>query len=139
MEFIENKGQWDNKVNFRGDFTTGSFFLENRGFTVMMHKPEDLQKLSETIKLERDELFEYTGLSTVASLYLLKDEKGNYLETPQMFWMRIAMGLSYNESDPTAWAIKFYNKMSALEYLSAGSTNIGAGTPNPKLSNCLKI
>jgi gliding motility-associated-like protein len=47
MEFIENKGQWDNKVNFRGDFTTGSFFLENRGFTVMLHKPEDLQKLSE--------------------------------------------------------------------------------------------
>jgi hypothetical protein len=47
MEFIENKGQWDNKVNYRGDFTSGSFFLENRGFTVMMHKPEDLQKLSE--------------------------------------------------------------------------------------------
>jgi len=47
MEFVENKGQWENTVNFKGDFTTGSFFLENRGFTVLMHKPEDLQELSE--------------------------------------------------------------------------------------------
>ncbi len=47
MEFIENKGQWDKKVNFRGDFTSGSFFLEGRGFTVDMHNPADLQQLSE--------------------------------------------------------------------------------------------
>lgn len=47
MEFVENKGQWDNRVNFRGDFSTGSFFLENRGFTVAMHNPADLIKLSE--------------------------------------------------------------------------------------------
>ena len=47
MEFVENKGQWDSKVNFRGNFTAGSFFLENRGFTVMLHNPADLQQLSE--------------------------------------------------------------------------------------------
>ncbi|MGC4102699.1 DUF7948 domain-containing protein [Ferruginibacter sp.] len=46
MEFVENKGQWDNKINFRGDFTSGSFFLEGRGFTVDMHNPDDLLKLS---------------------------------------------------------------------------------------------
>lgn len=49
MEFIENKGQWDSRVNYRGDFSTGSFFLENKGFTVVMHKPEDMQKLSEVM------------------------------------------------------------------------------------------
>ncbi|MFM2326220.1 MAG: hypothetical protein RIR31_422, partial [Bacteroidota bacterium] len=47
MEFVENKGQWDSKINFRGDFTSGSFFLENKGFTVDIHNPADLQKLSE--------------------------------------------------------------------------------------------
>ncbi|MEY2918640.1 MAG: hypothetical protein RIS73_2354, partial [Bacteroidota bacterium] len=47
MEFVENKGQWDSKINFRGDFTSGSFFLESKGFTVDMHNPADLQKLSE--------------------------------------------------------------------------------------------
>ena len=47
MEFVQNKGQWDNKVNYRGDFSNGSFFLENKGFTVLMHKADDIIKLSE--------------------------------------------------------------------------------------------
>jgi hypothetical protein len=47
MQFVENKGQWDARVNFRGDFTNGSFFLENKGFSVMLHNPEDLQKIGE--------------------------------------------------------------------------------------------
>jgi gliding motility-associated-like protein len=42
MEFVQNKGQWNDKINFKGDFSTGSFFLENRGFTVVLNKPEDL-------------------------------------------------------------------------------------------------
>jgi gliding motility-associated-like protein len=47
MEFVENKGQWHQNVEYRGDFKTGSFFLENNGFSVLMHKPEDMQALSE--------------------------------------------------------------------------------------------
>jgi len=47
MEFIENKGQWDSKVKYRGDFTTGAFFLESKGFTVDLHNAADLQQLSE--------------------------------------------------------------------------------------------
>ena len=46
-QFIQNKGQWDKRVNYRGDFTTGSFFLENKGFTVLLNRPEDLDKLAE--------------------------------------------------------------------------------------------
>ncbi|MEP7164915.1 MAG: PKD domain-containing protein [Ferruginibacter sp.] len=46
MEFVENKGQWDKNVNYRGDFKTGSFFIENKGFTVLLHDPRDVQTLS---------------------------------------------------------------------------------------------
>lgn len=46
MEFVENKGQWDKAVQYKGDFKTGAFFLENKGFTVVMHKPDDVQRLS---------------------------------------------------------------------------------------------
>jgi gliding motility-associated-like protein len=49
MEFVENKGQWDSKVNFRADFSTGSFFLENKGFTVDLHNPLDLQQVTEQL------------------------------------------------------------------------------------------
>ncbi len=47
MEFVENKGQWNNNVEFKGDFNTGAFFIENKGFTVLLNDPKDVQKLSE--------------------------------------------------------------------------------------------
>ncbi len=47
MEFVQNKGQWNKKVLYRGDFNNGSFFLESKGFTVLMHKADDVIKLSE--------------------------------------------------------------------------------------------
>lgn len=96
----------------------------------------DLDALAAHLKIENDELYKYSGLSTMLNRYLLKRENQWPLETPQYFWMRVAMGMSLNESEPTDWAKKFYDKMSKLEYLSAGSSNIGAGTPHPKLSNC---
>ncbi|MEI7709358.1 MAG: ribonucleoside-diphosphate reductase subunit alpha, partial [bacterium] len=96
----------------------------------------DLDALAEHLKMENDELYKYSGLSTMQNRYLMKNEKQAPLETPQYFWMRVAMGMTLNEKNPTEWAKKFYDKMSKLEYLSAGSSNIGAGTPHPKLSNC---
>ncbi|HEY0679704.1 MAG TPA: PKD domain-containing protein [Chitinophagaceae bacterium] len=47
LEFIENKGQWDNRVRFMGDLKSGAFYLEKNGFTVVLHKPEDVKKLVE--------------------------------------------------------------------------------------------
>jgi hypothetical protein len=47
VDFIRNKGQWDSRVEYRGDFSTGSFFLENQGFTVAVHNVNDLKLLSE--------------------------------------------------------------------------------------------
>ncbi len=96
----------------------------------------DLDELGRALKIERDELYKYSGVSTMQDRYLIKDSKQKPLEVPQYFWMRIAMGMSLKEKDPTTWAKKFYDKMSRLEYLSAGSTNIGAGTTRPSLSNC---
>ncbi|MBC7535164.1 MAG: PKD domain-containing protein [Ferruginibacter sp.] len=47
MEFVENKGQWDKNVQYKGDFNSGSFFLENGGFTVLLHNSADLAAVSE--------------------------------------------------------------------------------------------
>lgn len=96
----------------------------------------DLEKLADALQLDNDTLFTYTGLSTMKQRYLIRSAKQKLLETPQYMWMRIAMGMAYNEKDPTALAQKFYNKMSALEYVPGGSTNINAGTVKPRLSNC---
>ncbi len=101
-----------------------------------MQEHFNLKELASTLVLDRDELFQYAGLSSLLDRYTLKDTQGNPLETPQYFFMRVAMGLSYNEANPTVMAQKFYHKMSRFEYIAGGSTNLAAGTPKPALSNC---
>lgn len=111
--------------------------VKDRRLDPRMAEKFDLVELANALDLERDELLRYTGLSTLSSLYLLKDEvKKKFLETPQIFWMRVAMGLSFNEENPTLWAKRFYDKMSRLDYIPGTSTNLGAGTTHPALSNC---
>ncbi len=99
----------------------------------------DLQKIAAALKIERDELFIYSGLDGLMHRYGMKSVEQKNIETPQYLFMRIAMGLSYNEKDPTLWAIRFYNKLSRHEYMSGGSTNLGAGTVKPSLSNCFLL
>lgn len=96
----------------------------------------DLDVLASRIDPEKDELLTYTGLNTMSKRYLLRDADHNLVETPQYFWMRVAMGLALTEQNPTEIAARFYDKMSSLEYISGGSTNIAAGTSFPRLSNC---
>ena len=47
IEFVENKGQWDGKVKYKGDFTTGAFFLTENGFRVLQSNPDDLQAVAD--------------------------------------------------------------------------------------------
>jgi ribonucleoside-diphosphate reductase alpha chain len=96
----------------------------------------DLDRLAEALEPERDELFKYIGVVTLNNRYGIKGRNGDPLEVPQYFWMRIAMGLTLNEADPTTQALRFYEKMSKLEYLAAGSTLVNGGTSYPQLANC---
>ncbi len=46
-EFIENKGQWDPRVNFKAGFGTGNFYIQQAGFTVLMRNASDLHRIHE--------------------------------------------------------------------------------------------
>ena len=96
----------------------------------------DLKKLGEALEPENDELFKYIGVVTNKNRYALRKNSGAPIETPQFTHMRIAMGLSYNEKDPTEAALGFYDHMSKLEYVPGGSTRVNAGGAFPQLSNC---
>ncbi len=96
----------------------------------------DFDRLAAALEPSRDELLKYIGVVTLNNRYGIKGRNGDPLEVPQYFWMRIAMGLSLNEENPTDQALKFYEKMSKLEYLAAGSTLVNGGTSYPQLANC---
>ncbi|QGG41364.1 ribonucleoside-diphosphate reductase subunit alpha [Aeromicrobium yanjiei] len=96
----------------------------------------DLEVLGAALDPDRDDLVRYIGAQTMRTRYMICEPDGTPLEVPQFFWMRVAMGLSLNEDDPTSAAVGFYDKMSRLEYLAAGSTLVNAGTAYSQLSNC---
>jgi ribonucleoside-diphosphate reductase alpha chain len=97
---------------------------------------KDITDLANSLVKERDDNFDFVGLDTVLKRYLKLDWEQKPFETPQFMWMRIAMWMAIKEKDPVSWAKKFYDKISKGEYISGGSTNIGAGTTYPTLSNC---
>jgi len=45
IEFVENKGQWNAQVKYRGQVNNGYFFIREKGFTVLQQHPEDVAKM----------------------------------------------------------------------------------------------
>jgi gliding motility-associated-like protein len=46
IEFVENKGQWDSRVKFMGDFGASAFFIHQNGYTVLQNHPDDWEKVA---------------------------------------------------------------------------------------------
>lgn len=113
--------------------------IENGLLDTRMAEKYDLDELSQALDIRRDEIFTYAGLSSLMNRYALKDRQQKPIESPQYFFMRVAMGLAYNEANPTEMARKFYERMSQLLYIAGGSTNLQAGTSRPALSNCFLL
>lgn len=95
----------------------------------------DLKRLGQALDLSRDDLFKYAGMQIIYDRYLIKHE-GKRVETPQAFWMRIAMGLAINEKDKDAKAIEFYELLSQFNGCSSTPTLFNSGTTHSQLSSC---
>lgn len=98
----------------------------------------NLKQLSEHIKPERDQLIDFMGLDMLHDRYFVQSQgRGHRLEVPQIFWMRIAMGLAIAEKkDKDKWAMDFYDVLSTLRYVPSTPTLFHSGTAKPQLSSC---
>lgn len=96
----------------------------------------DLKKIAAALDLERDGQFTYLGLQTLYDRYFIHHEDKR-LETPQYFWMRVAMGLALNEGDAkNERAIEFYQLLSSFRFVSSTPTLFNSGTRHSQLSSC---
>ena len=98
-------------------------------------KEFDLAKLGAAIMPERDLDFTYLGLQTLYDRYFIHEESVRY-ELPQVFFMRVAMGLAVNEPQKEEAAIEFYQVLSTFQYMASTPTLFNAGTTRPQLSSC---
>lgn len=96
----------------------------------------DLDRLAEAMDLTRDDQFSYLGLQTLYDRYFIHNHQ-NRLETPQIFWMRVAMGLALNEKEnKNERAIEFYHVLSQFLFVSSTPTLFNSGTLHSQLSSC---
>jgi ribonucleoside-diphosphate reductase alpha chain len=95
----------------------------------------DLCSLGQALDANRDFKFGYLGLQTLYDRYFIH-VRGQRIELPQAFFMRVAMGLALNERDREARAIEFYNVLSSFDFMSSTPTLFNSGTHRSQLSSC---
>ena len=111
----------------------------NKGIELELLAPNlldyDLDKLGQALDANRDQLFNYLGLQTLYDRYFIHSNDTR-IELPQIFFMRVAMGLAYREENREDRAIEFYRLLSSFDYMSSTPTLFNAGTLRPQLSSC---
>lgn len=95
----------------------------------------DLARLGQALDHTRDLQFTYLSVQTLYDRYFIHYQ-GTRMELPQVFFMRVAMGLALMEDDPNARAIEFYQLLSSFDYMSSTPTLFNAGTVHSQLSSC---
>ncbi len=111
----------------------------SRGIELELLSPElasfDLDMLGKAIIADRDLQFTYLGLQTLYDRYFIHDDDTR-IELPQIFFMRVAMGLCIREENKSERAVEFYKLLSSFDYMSSTPTLFNAGTTRPQLSSC---
>ena len=104
IEFVENKGQWDQQIKFAGKINGGAFYVQPKGFQVLQHNIDDWKKISESFHSHR-------GKSSLNSSFILHSHSYrvqfvNGKENPEIIPDKPQPG--YNNyfigNDPSKWA-----------------------------------
>lgn len=99
----------------------------------------DLDKLADALDPAADLDFDFLGIQTLYDRYLIVDKKikpAKRLETPQHFWMRVAMGLCIEEKNPEEKIVQLYRLYKGRRFCSSTPTLFNSGTLHSQLSSC---
>lgn len=110
-----------------------------RGIELQLLSPQlgefDLNQLGEQLIGENDLNFTFLGLQILRDRYLMHSDNVRF-ELPQVFFMRVAMGLAIQEDNREERALEFYRLLSSFDYMSSTPTLFNAGTLHSQLSSC---
>lgn len=100
----------------------------------------DLDRLADAFDPSADLDFDYLGIQTLYDRYLIVDKtaaKPRRIETPQFFWMRVAMGLfKAEEHNREEWVVRLYQLYKGRRFCSSTPTLFNSGTLHSQLSSC---
>ncbi len=101
----------------------------------------DLKRLADALDPFADLQFDFIGIQTLYDRYLIHTHdavtgRKRRLEAPQIFWLRVAMGLATLETERETRAVEFYGIYKSRRACSSTPTLFNAGTMHPQLSSC---
>jgi ribonucleoside-diphosphate reductase alpha chain len=101
----------------------------------------DLRVLGDALDPYADLQFDFLGIQTLYDRYLIHHQdratgRKRRLEAPQIFWLRVAMGLALDETKREQRAIDFYALYKSRRACSSTPTLFNSGTQKPQLSSC---
>ncbi len=133
---------------------TGFIKYVNRGIEIGLLSPDvkkfDLKSIAQKINPMADLKFDFLGIMTLYDRYLLPERQESHdpkvlivdkkqkrrIEVPQFLWMRVSIGLAYNEKEKEEAAITFYNIYTSKKFCSGTPTLFNSATQRPQLSSC---
>ncbi|WP_110945580.1 ribonucleoside-diphosphate reductase subunit alpha [Streptomyces avicenniae] len=138
---VRDEAAGQGAVSFSASITVGhrEGLISDRTASFVARHAAALDALTERAVADgADDRFEYFGLRTVESRYVLRHPTTRrVIETAQHFLLRVACGLAEDES-PQALAevTELYRLTSSLAYLPSSPTLFNSGTSHPQMSSC---
>jgi len=116
-----------------------------KAFIIYRQKHAELrERKTEILGIPNDSKFSLNAIKILEQRYLLKDNEGNVIETPEQMLRRVANNIAQADSnypgfDPKKSAEKFYNLMINKDFLPNSPTLMNAGTPVQQLAACFVL
>ncbi|MFI5343160.1 MAG: ribonucleoside-diphosphate reductase subunit alpha [Chlamydiales bacterium] len=102
----------------------------------------NLEELAEVLDPYADLQFDFIGIQNLYDRYLIHIKGSDWpdgkrrVESPQIFWMRVAMGLALLEPERESRAKEFFHIYQNKLACSSTPTLFNSGTCRPQLSSC---
>lgn len=124
-----------------GSFYEKLVYLTEQGlygdYILKAYTQQEIELFASWIRPERNNLFNYSGLSLLLERYVIRTGKGIPMETPQEMFLGIAMHLAMPEKvNRNDWVHRFYDMLSLLQVTMATPTLSNARKPHHQLSSC---
>jgi len=99
----------------------------------------EIRELRKKLEIEEEPKLTANALEVLRRRYLLKNERGEIVETPAEMLRRVARAVASVDENPERSEREFYDIMRRLEFLPNSPTLFNAGAPLRQLSACFVL
>ncbi|MCM8784743.1 MAG: adenosylcobalamin-dependent ribonucleoside-diphosphate reductase [Candidatus Omnitrophica bacterium] len=108
-------------------------------YILYREKRKQIRESKKILGVEDKLKLSVNAINVLKKRYLLRNEKGEIIETPEQLFKRVAKYVASCEKEKDRYEEEFFNIMSNLEFLPNSPTLMNAGTSLGQLSACFVL